>query len=73
MMEWRLRKVVKFLAVLVECLAPPYHPIMNILIYNCRGALKPNFQSHVRELARNHNPAILVVMKPILGELEPKR
>ena len=73
MMGWRLRKVVKLLAVLVKCLAPPYHPIMNILIWNCRGALKPNFQSHVRELARNHNPIILVVMETRVGEIEQNR
>lgn len=40
---------------------------MNIIVWNCRGALKPNFQSHVRELARNHNPAILVVMEMRVG------
>ena len=40
---------------------------MNIIVWNCRGALKPNFQSHVRELVRNHNPAILVVMETQVG------
>ena len=24
--------------------------IMNVIIWNCRGVLKPNFQNHVREL-----------------------
>nr|XP_023895781.1 uncharacterized protein LOC112007645 [Quercus suber] len=41
--------------------------IMNVLIWNCRGALKPNFQDHIRELFRNHNPAILVVMETHIG------
>ncbi|XP_050259843.1 uncharacterized protein LOC126704898 [Quercus robur] len=36
---------------------------MNIIIWNSRGSLKPNFQSYVGELAHNHNPAILVVME----------
>ena len=36
---------------------------MNIIIWNCRGALKPSFQRYVRELIRCHNPAILVVME----------
>lgn len=39
---------------------------MNIIVWNCRGAL-PNFQSHVRELAKNHNPAILAVMEMGVG------
>lgn len=29
--------------------------------------LKPNFQNHVKELARNPNPAILVIMETRLG------
>ena len=40
---------------------------MNIIVWNCRGALKPNFQSHVRELARIHNPSILVAMETQVG------
>ena len=66
-MGWSLRKAVELLVILVECLYPFYHPIMHIVVWNCRGALKPNFQSHVRELARNHNPDILVVMETRIG------
>ena len=40
---------------------------MNIVVWNCRGALKPNFQSHVRELVRCHNPDVLVVMETRIG------
>ncbi|KAL0011105.1 hypothetical protein SO802_006213 [Lithocarpus litseifolius] len=40
---------------------------MNIIVWNCRGALKPSFQSHIRELVRNHNPAMLVVMETRVG------
>ncbi|XP_030940106.1 putative disease resistance protein RGA1 [Quercus lobata] len=32
-------------------------------LWNYRGALKPNFQSYVRELVRIHNPGIMVVME----------
>ena len=41
--------------------------IMNIVVWNCRGALKPNFQSHIRELVRCHNPDVLVVMETHIG------
>lgn len=37
--------------------------MMNIIIWNCKGALKPSFKKRVSELAQNHNPAILVVME----------
>ena len=29
--------------------------------------MKPNFQKHVRDLARIHNPAIMVIMETRLG------
>ena len=37
--------------------------IMNVIVWNCRGALKPSFQKHVGELVRYHNPTMLVVME----------
>ncbi|XP_030930474.1 uncharacterized protein LOC115956154 [Quercus lobata] len=40
---------------------------MNIVVWNCRGALKPNFQSHVQELVRCHDPTLLVVMETRVG------
>lgn len=40
---------------------------MNIIVWNSRGVLKPNFQKHVRELVRNHNPTIMVIMETRLG------
>lgn len=40
---------------------------MNIIIWNCRGALKSSFQSHVRDLVDMHDPAIFVVMETHIG------
>ena len=40
---------------------------MNIIIWNSRGALKSNFQGHIRDLVQEHDPAILVVMETKLG------
>ena len=40
---------------------------MNIIVWNCRGVLKPSFQRHVGELIQCHNPAILVVMETRIG------
>ena len=45
---------------------------MNIIIWNSMGMLKPNFQYYVRELARNHNPAILVIMETKIGGAHAK-
>jgi len=36
-------------------------PIMNILIWNCRGAMKPTFRKTVLDLVEWHQPVILVI------------
>ena len=40
---------------------------MNILVWNCKGALKPYFLKHVSALVHNHNLAIMVVMETRIG------
>ncbi|XP_075671161.1 uncharacterized protein LOC142640761 [Castanea sativa] len=40
---------------------------MNIIIWNSRGTLKPNFQSHVHDLVNIHNPGIMVIMETKVG------
>ena len=47
--------------------------VMNIIAWNCRGALKPNFQDRVRDLVREHDPAIFVVMETKLGGTRAKQ
>ena len=37
------------------------NPIMNILIWNCRGAMRPTFKKTVLDLVEWHNPAIFVI------------
>ena len=37
------------------------NPIMNILIWNCRGAIKPNFKKTVMDLVEWHRPSIFVI------------
>ena len=40
---------------------------MNIIAWNCRGALKPSFRNHVRDLVNNHNPAMMIITKTQIG------
>lgn len=60
-MEARLRHLFD------EYPTPDHTFLMNIIIWNCRGALKPSFQNRVRELVHNHNLAIFVVMETWVG------
>jgi len=65
---WMLREEVILMPPFDECLILLYIVfLMNVLIWNCKGALKPTFQSHVRELIRIHNLAILVLMETKVG------
>ncbi|XP_075670362.1 uncharacterized protein LOC142640157 [Castanea sativa] len=45
---------------------------MNIIAWNCRGDLKPNFQAHVRDLIRNHDPVMFMVMETRIGGIRAK-
>ena len=40
---------------------------MNILMWNCRGALNPDFKRRIFEMAINHNPAIMVITETRVG------
>ena len=46
-----------------ECPTPNHQLTMNIIVWSSRGVLKPDFQSHVSILGRNHNPTIMVIME----------
>ena len=37
--------------------------IMNMLIWNCRGAINPTFCDVVNELVRLHSPAIMIIVE----------
>ena len=40
---------------------------MNVLLWNCRGALNSDFKRRIFEMAINHRPAIFVVIKTRVG------
>ena len=67
MTRWYLMEEVKFLPPIDECLNSIHCLVMNIIVWNCRGASKPSFQSHVRELVHNHDPAIMIIMETRIG------
>ena len=40
---------------------------MNILLWNCRGALNVDFKRRIFEITINHHPSILVVIETRVG------
>lgn len=67
MTGWNLMGEAKLLPPVDECLIPNHCLVVNIIAWNCRGALKPSFQNHLRELVRDHDSAILIVMETRIG------
>ena len=63
---------VKFLPPIDGCPIGIHCLVMNIIAWNCRGASKPSFQSHVRDLVHNHDPTIMVVMETQIGSKRAK-
>ncbi|KAL0014673.1 hypothetical protein SO802_001742 [Lithocarpus litseifolius] len=41
--------------------------MMNLIIWNCRGALKPSLKSHVQDLFIDDDPTILIIMETHIG------
>nr|XP_023904703.1 uncharacterized protein LOC112016374 [Quercus suber] len=64
---WNLRLEVGIRPPFDTCPTPNHELAMNIIAWNCRGALKPNFQSHVHDLVRIHDPAVFVVTETRVG------
>lgn len=64
---WNLREEALYPLLANDCPLPHHSIMMNIIICNCRGALKPSLQSDVRELITNYDPAILVIMETRIG------
>ena len=55
-------------------LLPIIHLMMNIMVWNCRGALNPNFAQTVRNMVKDSSSDILIITKtPELVEIELRR
>ena len=46
---------------------------MNILLWNCRGALNADFKKRVLEMVVNHQPALMVITETRIGGDRAKR
>ena len=47
-------------------------PSMNILFWNCRGALNPRFQSVLVDLINAHSPSIVIITETRIGGTRAK-
>ena len=64
---WNLKEKAKLMPPFDEYPTLNHILLMNIIVWNCKGALKPSFQNRIRDLVRDHSLAILVVMETQVG------
>ena len=69
---WSRKKVAVLLTPCIKCPISSHPRLMDIIIWNSRGALKPNFQSYIGDLVHDHNPTIMVVMETKIGGARAK-
>ena len=63
--RWRDTKDSSSSSLFVAAIHP--FPIMNVLIWNCRGAMKPLFRKTVMYLVDWHNPIVMVITETRLS------
>ena len=66
---WSMMKAVAMRPNPIEVLVGGFVKI-NILLWNCKGALNANFKRRIFEMVVNHHPAIMVIMETRVGEIE---
>ena len=67
MEAWRLRDTADSSSESHSEAANNCYPKMNILVWNCRGAMKPLFRKTVMDLVDWHNPIIMVITETRLS------
>jgi len=72
MTGWNLMEEASLLPPYDECPTPNHHLVMNVIAWNCRGALKALFIKHASDLANNHNLTIMIIMETRIGRERAK-
>ena len=61
--EWLLRETEDFSSLSYFDVNSTPYKMMNVLIWNCRGAMKPKFRKTVMDLVEWHSPILMVITK----------
>ena len=59
--EWKLRDIEDSSSMSCFDVSSTPYKMMNILIWNCRGAMKPEFRKTVMDLVEWHSPILMVI------------
>lgn len=64
---WRLRDTEEGSSLSLDVAATCPNKTMNILVWNCRGAMKPQFRKTVLDLVAWHSPILMVITETRLS------
>lgn len=70
---WTMMDQMQALPPIDECPSPDMHLSMNIILWNCRGALNPNFHQSVENIISYHSPSMMIMTKTRVGRARAKK
>lgn len=70
---WTMMDQMQALPPIDECPFPDMHLSMNIILWNCRGALNPNFHQSVENIISYHSPSMMIITKTRVGRARAKK
>lgn len=72
-MEWSLIDQRIALSYKEECPTPVHIFEMNVIVWNCQGALGTNFRRFVMDLIKIHQPTIMIITETRVGVRKLKK
>ena len=64
---WTMMDQMRTLPPIDECPDPNLQLSMNIILWNCRGALNPNFHQSVDNIISCHSPSMMIITETCVG------
>lgn len=66
-MGWTMMDQMRILPLIDECPGPNLKLSTNIILWNCRGALNPNFHQSVENIISYHSPSMMIITETRIG------
>lgn len=65
---WTMMEQMRVLPLIDEYSSLDMHLSMNIILWNCREALNPNFHQSVENIVSCHSPSMMIITETRVGE-----
>lgn len=64
---WTMMEQMRVLPPIDECSSLDMHLSMNIILWNCREAINPNFHQSVENIVSCHSPSMMIITETRVG------